>query len=87
MKAINCPISQKEIKTIVEKLKEEGLSDNEFDSVFTQYILERCGIDPSCPTIIHEPYPNIIRHRVNMVDKEKRFKNIEYWSNRFSKFL
>jgi hypothetical protein len=76
------PISQKEIKVVVAKLHNEGLSGNDFEATFCQYILETCGIDYSCPTITYRPYPDIIKHRANEVSEDIRLKNIEYWKNR-----
>jgi hypothetical protein len=77
------PISQREIRAVVVKLHNEGITGNEFDATFTQYILECCGIDYACPTTIYKPYPDMIKHRVNEVSKEKLVENIEYWKKRF----
>lgn len=77
------PISQREIKAIVVKLHNEGITGNEFDSVFTQYILETCGIDYACPTTVYSPLPHIIKHRINEVDKAKHHSNLIYWKQRF----
>lgn len=77
------PISQREIKAIVVKLHNEGITGNEFDSVFTQYILEVCGIDYACPTTIYSPFPEVIKHRISEATKEKHTKNLAYWKQRF----
>lgn len=76
------PISQREIKKVVAKLHNEGLSGNDFEVTFCQYILETCGIDYNCPTIVFKPAPGIIKHRTNDVNEEIRLKNIEYWKKR-----
>ena len=76
------PISQREIKCVVAKLHNDGITGNEFDATFTQYILECCGIDYACPTTIYNPYPDVIKHRINEVSEEKFSENLRYWGER-----
>lgn len=79
---MNTPISQREIKTVVAKLHNEGLTGNNFEAALCQYILDVCGISYACPTTIYKPLPDVIKHRVNEVSKETKQLNIEYWKNR-----
>jgi len=75
-------ISHREIRTVIAKLHNEGLKGNDFEATFCQYILETCGIDYNSPTLIYKPYPDVVKHRVNEVSKEKRVENIKYWQQR-----